>query len=112
MKHLTLQLLVSSFILLTFSGCIFCPEPEILVRDKIVYTKQPIPEINEPPTPMNYKVYYIKFNKKTYYIMGLDAGATMHSNYDRYKIWSENNYNILKELKKNSDTNTTKIKEK
>ncbi len=114
MKILILKVLVSSFILLLFTGCWPCPEPEIIVRDKLVYIDKPIPEINKPPVQMSYNVDYIKFNNKTYYLISLGDGAIMMSNYDRYKIWSLNNYDILKELKRNyriyKDDNKTKDK--
>ncbi|RLA82346.1 MAG: hypothetical protein DRG78_07455 [Epsilonproteobacteria bacterium] len=96
------QILVFSFIVTLFSGC-FCKHPEILVQTKTEYIQHIIPNIDQAPKGLVYNVQYIKINNTDYYLMTLDDGTILINNWTRYKIWSENNYNILKDLKKIKD---------
>jgi hypothetical protein len=77
--------------------------PEIQIQDKLIYLDKPIPEIQEPPIALKYKVEYIKYNDVTYYQLTLEDGEILKLNYERYKSWAQTNYKIIKTLKTKKD---------
>ena len=100
----TFLILASSFTLFSLTGCCKKPEPEILVEQKIVYLKQDIPKVVEPPKMLDYETKYLHLNDRDYYIMTLADGDIMLSNWDRFHIWGMSNYKILKNLESQKDS--------
>jgi len=97
---LTYLILVSSLLML--SGC-DQPEPckpQIIIKKEIVYVKHNVPKPVSPPKIIKYNMKYLKLNQKDYYIMTLEDGDIMLSNWKRYKNWGNSNYKILKKLSK------------
>ncbi len=102
------HVLVASLMLFSLTGCFHeceVPEAEVHVVQKVVYVKQEIPEVQEPPVGIEYNAKFLHLNGKDYYIMSLTDGEIIKSNWERYQMWSMTNYTILKNL---ADNNTTK----
>jgi hypothetical protein len=104
----TILLIISA---ISLSGCTwktcetFGVKPKEVVIDKIVYIKQPIPEIPNKPDVLDYKFNIIELNGNDYYILDKPSASRLSINWNSYKGWAEANYMILLEL---TDINNTK----
>lgn len=96
MKKLFLILGIS-LILIFITGC---AEKEIVVKKEILYIHTVIPEVQSKPEFIPYQAAIVKMDGKKYYLIDEDSGLIMVDNYQRFKLWSMQNYILLLDLRK------------
>jgi len=97
------HLIALIILVVSFSGCWSCPEPEP-VEPKVItetkYIKVPFPKTQDKPEFIEYEMNLGNLNGTDYYFMTIPSGATLNSNWIVYKDWAETNYKTLIKLEK------------